>query len=44
MKSGEVIFGTWQEGAIIGDVNIIYPSGGVYQGAVKEGAKHGKGI
>lgn len=43
LETGEVVFGTWYEGAIIGDVNIIYPSGGVYQGAVKEGAKHGKG-
>jgi hypothetical protein len=44
LKDGKVIFGTWQDGQTVGLVKIMYPSGNLYTGEVKNYVRHGKGL
>lgn len=44
LKDGKVIFGTWKDGQTIGLVKIMYPSGNLYIGEVKNYVRYGKGL
>lgn len=44
LKDGKVVFGTWKDGQPIGQVKIMYPSGNIYIGEVKNYIRDGKGL
>jgi hypothetical protein len=43
LKDGKVVFGKWFNGALVSHAKIVYPSGHIYIGEVKDYIRHGKG-